>query len=97
MASSKSQVKELLGAQSVAGNLIVGQREKRVLVGKTDENGLFELTPEGKELVDAKLRPGKTTKTEKPKQGKVAKSMTRSSGIIDELETAEATEIADAE
>lgn len=94
MASSKAQVKELLGAQSVAGNLIVGERGKRVLVGKTDENGLFELTPEGKELVDAKLRPGKT---EKPKQGKVAKSMTRSSGIIDELEVAETTEVADAE
>lgn len=59
MASSKSQVKELLGAQSVAGNLIVGERAKRVIVGKTDENGLFELTPEGRELVDAKLRPGK--------------------------------------
>ena len=60
MASSKAQVKELLGAQSVAGNLIVGERAKRVIVGKTDENGLFELTPEGRELVDAKLRPGKT-------------------------------------
>ena len=83
MASSKAQVKELLGAQSVAGNLIVGERAKRVLVGKTDENGLFELTPEGKELVEAKLRPAKT---EKLKQGKTAKSMTRSSGIIDELE-----------
>lgn len=59
MASSKSQVKELLGAQSVAGNLIVGERGNRVLVGKTDENGLFELTPEGRELVDAKLRPAK--------------------------------------
>lgn len=65
MASSKSQVKELLGAQSVAGNLIVGERDKRVIVGKTDENGLFELTPEGKELVDAKLRPGKSKKKAK--------------------------------
>lgn len=59
MASSKSQVKELLGAQSVAGNLIVGERGKSVIVGKTDENGLFELTPEGRALVDAKLRPAK--------------------------------------
>lgn len=62
MASSKSQVKELLGAQSVAGNLIVGERDKSVIVGKTDENGLFELTPDGKALVDAKLRPGKQPK-----------------------------------
>lgn len=67
MASSKSQVKELLGAQSVAGNLVVGEREKRVLVGKTDENGLFELTKEGKELVDAKLRPAKA-KSKKAKE-----------------------------
>lgn len=67
MASSKSQVKELLGAQSVAGNLIVGERAKRVLVGKTDENGLFELTPEGKALVDAKLRPAKV-KSKKSKE-----------------------------
>lgn len=70
MASSKSQVKELLGAQSVAGNLIVGERSKRVIVGKTDENGLFELTPEGKELVDAKLRPGKV-KSKKVKEAEV--------------------------
>lgn len=67
MANSKSQVKELLGAQSVAGNLIVGERAKRVLVGKTDENGLFELTPEGKALVDAKLRPAKV-KSKKSKE-----------------------------
>lgn len=67
MASSKAQVKELLGAQSVAGNLIVGERAKRVLVGKTDENGLFELTPEGKELVEAKLRPAKV-KSKKVKE-----------------------------
>lgn len=67
MASSKSQVKELLGAQSVAGNLIVGERGSRVLVGKTDENGLFELTPEGRELVDAKLRPAKV-KSKKVKE-----------------------------
>lgn len=67
MASSKSQVKELLGAQSVAGNLIVGERGNRVLVGKTDENGLFELTPEGRELVDAKLRPAKV-KSKKVKE-----------------------------
>lgn len=81
MASSKSQVKELLGAQSVAGNLIVGERGSRTLVGKTDENGLFELTPEGKALVDAKLRPGKQTK-------KKAK---------EEATDAEFTEVSDAE
>jgi hypothetical protein len=67
MASSKSQVRELLGAQSVAGNLIVGERAKRVIVGKTDENGLFELTAEGKELVEAKLNPAKA-KSKKAKQ-----------------------------
>lgn len=67
MASSKSQVKELLGAESVAGNLIVGERSKRIIVGKTDDNGLFELTPEGKALVDAKLRPAKV-KTKKSKE-----------------------------
>ena len=81
MASSKSQVKELLGAQSVAGNLVVGQRDKRVLVGKTDENGLFELTKEGKELVDAKLRPAKV-KSKKAKE---------------EATETEFTEVADAE
>lgn len=82
MASSKSQVKELLGAQSVAGNLVVGQRDKRVLVGKTDENGLFELTPEGKALVDAKLNPGKA-KAKKAKK--------------EEATDTEFTEVADAE
>ncbi len=82
MASSKSQVKELLGAQSVAGNLIVGERAKRVLVGKTDENGLFELTPEGRVLVDAKLNPGKV-KAKKSKKEEAADT--------------EFTEIADAE
>ena len=81
MASSKSQVKELLGAQSVAGNLIVGERSKRVIVGKTDENGLFELTPEGKAMVDARLRPGKV-KTKKQKE---------------EATETEFTEVADAE
>ena len=81
MASSKSQVKELLGAQSVAGNLIVGERGKRVLVGKTDENGLFELTPEGKELVEAKLRPAKV----------------KSKKVKEEAADTEFTEIADAE
>jgi hypothetical protein len=82
MASSKSQVKELLGAQSVAGNLIVGQRGSRVIVGKTDENGLFELTPEGKELVDAKLNPGKA-KSKKSKKAEATET--------------EFTEVADAE
>lgn len=79
MASSKSQVRELLGAQSVAGNLIVGERSKRVLVGKTDENGLFELTPEGKELVDAKLRPAKV----KVKKGKEEATETQFTEIPD--------------
>lgn len=59
MATSMDNVRELLNAESVAGNLIIGERLNRILVGKTDENGIFELTPEGKELVDAKLNPNK--------------------------------------
>jgi len=69
MATSMDNVRELLGAESVAGNLIIGERLNRILVGKTDENGIFELTPEGKELVDAKLNPNKP-KAKKDKKEK---------------------------
>lgn len=62
MAASKNSIKELLNAESVAGNLIVGERLNRVIVGRTDENGIFELTEEGRELVEAVTNPKKQAK-----------------------------------
>ncbi len=53
MAYTFEEVQEKLNAEIVAGNLICGVLDKRVFVGKTNEDGMFEITPEGKEMLDA--------------------------------------------
>ena len=65
MAASKNSIKEVLKAESVAGNLIVGRLANRVIVGRTDENGIFELTEEGRKMLDEINSPKK-----QPKKGK---------------------------
>ncbi len=49
MAYTFDEVQQKLNAEIVAGNLICGILDKRVFVGKTNEDGMFEITPEGKE------------------------------------------------
>ncbi len=58
------EVQQKLNAEIVAGNLICGILDKRVFVGKTNEDGMFEITPEGKEMLEAlnKEKPAKKAK-----------------------------------
>jgi hypothetical protein len=53
MAYSREEVAEKLNAESVAGNLIVGERTSRVFVGKTSEDGVFTITEEGEAMLVA--------------------------------------------
>jgi len=64
MAYTFDEVQQKLDAEIVAGNLICGMLDKRVFVGKTNEDGIFEITPEGKEMLDAlnKEKPAKKGK-----------------------------------
>ena len=64
MAYTFDEVQKKLNAEIVGGNLICGQLDKRVFVGKVDEDGIFEVTPEGKEMIEA---------LDKPKSAKKAK------------------------
>ena len=57
MAYTFDEVQQKLGAEIVAGNLICGILENRVFVGKTNEDGIFEVTPEGKEMLEALNKP----------------------------------------
>lgn len=66
MAYTFDEVREKLNAEIVGGNLITGILDKRVFVGKVDENGVFDVTPEGKEMLDALNKP-KATKKAKEK------------------------------
>lgn len=66
MAYTFDEVREKLNAEIVGGNLITGILDKRVFVGKVDENGMFEVTPEGKEMLDNLNKP-KATKKAKEK------------------------------
>ncbi len=72
MAYTFDEVQKKLGAEIVAGNLICGILENRVFVGKTNEDGVFEITPEGKAMIEALKEPTKPVKepTEKPKAEK---------------------------
>lgn len=63
MAYTFDEVREKLNAEIVGGNLITGILDKRVFVGKVDENGVFDVTPEGKEMLDALNKPKATKKT----------------------------------
>jgi hypothetical protein len=64
MAHTFDEVQQKLDAEIVAGNLICGILDKRVFVGKTNEDGIFEITPEGKAMLEAlnKEKPAKKTK-----------------------------------
>jgi predicted transcriptional regulator len=64
MAHTFDEVQQKLNAEIVAGNLICGMLDKRVFVGKTNEDGVFEITPEGKEMLEAlnKEKPAKKGK-----------------------------------
>lgn len=64
MAYTFEEVQEKLNAEVVGGNLICGILANRVFVGKVDENGVFEITPEGKEMLEAlnKEKPAKKAK-----------------------------------
>lgn len=53
MALSKEEVAKKLNAESVGGNLIVGERADRVFVGKTSEEGVFTITEEGEAMLAA--------------------------------------------
>ncbi len=64
MAYTFDEVKEKLNAEIVGGNLICGMLDKRVFVGKVDQDGVFEVTPEGKAMIEA---------LDKPKAAKKAK------------------------
>lgn len=60
MALSKEEVAKKLNAESVGGNLIVGERGDRVFVGKTSEDGVFTITEEGEAKLaelEAKAKP----------------------------------------
>jgi len=65
MAYTFDEVQKKLNAEIVAGNLICGILENRVFVGKTNEDGVFEITAEGKAMIEALKEP-----TEKPKAEK---------------------------
>ena len=64
MAYTFDEVQQKLDAEIVAGNLICGMLDKRVFVGKTNEDGMFEITPEGKAMLEAlnKEKPAKKGK-----------------------------------
>ena len=64
MAYTFEEVQQKLDAEIVAGNLICGMLDKRVFVGKTNEDGVFEITPEGKAMLEAvnKEKPAKKSK-----------------------------------
>jgi len=64
MAYTFDEVQQKLNAEIVAGNLICGILDKRVFVGKTNEDGMFEITPEGKEMLEGlnKEKPAKKAK-----------------------------------
>lgn len=53
MALSREEVAQKLNAEYVGGNLIVGERQNRVFVGKTSEEGVFTITEEGEALLAA--------------------------------------------
>lgn len=65
MAYTFDEVQQKLGAEIVAGNLICGILENRVFVGKTNEDGIFEVTPEGKEMLEALNKPKAAKKAKK--------------------------------
>jgi hypothetical protein len=76
MALSREEVAQKLNAESVAGNLIVGERGDRVFVGKTSEDGVFTITEEGEAMLAA-LEKSKKVKISEviaeevaPKKGK---------------------------
>jgi hypothetical protein len=71
MAYTFDEVQKKLGAEIVAGNLICGILENRVFVGKTNEDGVFEITPEGKAMIEALDKP-KATKKAKDKAEEAA-------------------------
>ena len=64
MAYTFDEVQQKLDAEIVAGNLICGVSANRVFVGKTNEDGMFEITPEGKAMLEAlnKEKPAKKGK-----------------------------------
>ena len=64
MSYTFNEVQQKLDAEIVAGNLICGVLSNRVFVGKTNEDGIFEVTPEGKEMLEAlnKEKPAKKGK-----------------------------------
>ena len=65
MAYTFDEVQQKLNAEIVAGNLICGILENRVFVGKTNEDGIFEVTPEGKEMLEALNKPKVAKKAKK--------------------------------
>lgn len=67
--ASKQDLVDLLAAEEVGGNFIAGPIGKRVFVGKINEAGVFEITPEGEEMLAAL-----TVVEEKPKATKNTKS-----------------------
>ena len=72
MALSRAEVEQMLNAESVGGNLIVGERADRVFVGKTSEDGVFTITEDGEKLLAA-LEAKKVVKeepAEKPAKAK---------------------------
>lgn len=71
MAYTFDEVQQKLGAEIVAGNLICGILENRVFVGKTNEDGVFEVTPEGKAMLEALNKP-KAAKKAKDKAEEAA-------------------------
>ena len=68
MAFTKEELKTALNAQTVGGNLVVGERDKRVFVGKVDPDGMFEITPEGKEMMEQLRNPSKQKKKAKTEE-----------------------------
>ena len=62
MAYSREEVAEKLNAESVGGNLIVGERADRKFVGKTSEEGVFTITEDGEALLAALEDETKVTK-----------------------------------
>ena len=71
MAYSKQDLVEKLNAEEVGGQFIAGPIGGRVFVGKINEEGVFFITPEGEEMLEA---AGKEPVTEdKPKAAKAKK------------------------
>lgn len=65
MAYTFEEVRQKLNAEKVAGNLICGIMDKRVFVGKRNEEGIFEITPEGKAMLEALDKPKAAKKAKK--------------------------------